>query len=327
MLRVPSLRSRSRALALAPALAACASSLGGSSGDAGSSDGRSNDAGGATSDGSPNKESGPPVQRGPVALAIADSDPNGIFWDEASSTLCIADNENDRVMTWTDSGGFKVLVDLPGPSGNDVGGIVRLSSGTIVVPEFGFGTAGLVAVVSPSGTASTVPGLDMTKRRLGVAVAPDGSLYDSYFIEVTAGQSGFVAKLDITAGTETSVITGLQKPVGLAAVGTTLFVSDQAAGEIYAAPLGSPQSYKTLSTNLMPDLLSVGPNGTIFSGSPTGVVYQIDTTTGTFNTLFTASGTLEPRGTAYDAVNKRLFVAEHDSSHIANFIEIVPVGG
>jgi hypothetical protein len=306
---------------------ACSSSGGDASADAGSSDARLSDSKAPTAEGSATQESGPPVQRGPASLAIVNADPNGLFWDPSDSTLYIADNENDRVMTWTDSGGFKVLVSLPGPSGNEVGGIVRLSDGTIVVPEFGFGTSGLVAVVAPNGKTSTVAGLDPTRRRLGITVAPDGTLYDSYFLKVSGGQTGFVAKLDITAGTETNVITGLEKPVGLAAVGTTLFVSDQAEGEVYVAPLAMPQGFKTLSTKLTPDLLSVGPAGSIFSGSPTGVVYEINTSTGTFNTLFTAGGTLQARGTAYDAANKRLFVAEHDSSDVANYIEIVPVGG
>jgi len=267
-----------------------------------------------------------PVQRGPMAIPIPNADPNGIFWDSTTSTLYVADNENDAVLTWTDTGGFKPYVTLPGPTGNEVGGIVRLSDGTLVVPEFGFGTAGLVAIVHPDGSTATVPGLDPTKRRLGIAVAADGTIYESYFDKVNGAQTGFIATLDITAGTETDVITGLEKPVGVAVVGTTLFVSDQNEDEILSASTGSPQTYKALSTNLTPDLLSVGAAGAIFSGSPTGVVYQINTATGTFNTLFTASGTLEPRGTAYDAVNKRLFVAEHDSADIANYIEIVPVG-
>jgi sugar lactone lactonase YvrE len=312
-------------LVLALVVAACSSGSSTATGEGGAPDSAGAHEAGPTSKTS--KEAGPPVDRGPKAIAIANADPNGIFWDAATSTLYIADNLNDAVITWTDQGGFKKLVSLPGPTGNEVGGIVQLSDGTLVVIEFGFGTSGLVALVDSDLKTSTVPHLDPTRRRLGIALAPDGSLYDSYFAKVSGGSTGFVAKLDVTAGTEENIITGLMKPVGVAVVGSTLYFSDQTLGEILAAPLSSPQSYKTLSTNLSPDLLSVGPNGTIFSGSPSGVVYQIDTTTGTFNTLFTAGSTLEPRGTAYDAVNKRLFVAEHDSSDVQNYIEIVPVSG
>jgi hypothetical protein len=313
---------------LAVALAACSSSSPATEPDGGTHDSGATDTGTASKDSAPGTEPGAPVERGPKSLAITDADPNGLWWNAKTSTLYIADNENDRVMTWTDADGFKVLVDLPGPTGNDLGGIIQLTDGTLVVVEFGFGTSGLVALVHPDGSTGTVPGLDPTKRRLGIALAPDGTIYDSYFNKVSGGTTGFVATLDITSGTETDVITtGLQKPVGVAVAGTTLFVSDQTESEIFAAPVSNPSSYKALATNLMPDLLSVGPTGTIFSGSPTGAVYQVNTTTGTFNTLVTASGTLEPRGTAYDAVNKRVFVAEHDSADVANYIEIVPVGG
>jgi len=329
-------RDRNRLLAHAvwPVIAACSSSPAATTTDAGSHSSSSSgsprtdagDAHASASDAGARRDAGA-VQRGPLSIATPSTDPNGVFWDASTSTLYIADNENDRVMTWTDAGGLKALVSLPGPTGNEVGGIVMLTNGTLVVPEFGFGTSGLVALVAPNGTASSVPGLDMTKRRLGIAVAPNGTLYDTYFNKVNGTATGFVATLDVTAGTETDVITGLQKPVGVVVVGTTLYLSDQTAGEVYAAPLATPQSYKALATNLSPDLLSAGPPGTIFSGSPTGVVYQIDTTTGTFNTLLTAGGTLEPRGTAYDAANKRLFVAEHDSADVAHYIEIVPVSG
>jgi DNA-binding beta-propeller fold protein YncE len=310
-----------RALVLAFAAAACSSSSSTVAGEGGAPES------GATHEAGTSKEAGPPVDRGPKSIAIANADPNGMFWDAATSTLYIADNLNDAVITWTDQGGFEKLVSLPGPTGNEVGGLVQLADGTLVVIEFGFGTSGLVALVYTDLKTGSVPNLDPTRRRLGIALAPDGSLYDTYFAKVSGGSTGFVGKLDVTAGTEENIITGLMKPVGVAVIGSTLYFSDQTLGEILAAPLASPQSYKTLSTNLSPDLLSVGPNGTIFSGSPSGVVYQIDTTTGTFNTLFTAGGTLEPRGTAYDAVNKRLFVAEHDSSDVQNYIEIVPVGG
>jgi sugar lactone lactonase YvrE len=313
------------ALALACATFGCSNSSSTGDGEGGAPEGSGGHEAGPTLEGSAGKEAGPPVDRGPTAIGVANADPNGIFWDAATSTLYIADNLNDAVLTWTDQGGFKKLVTLPGPSGNDVGGLVQLADGTLVVVEFGFGTSGLVALVYTSLKTATVPDLDPTRSRLGIALAPDGSLYDTYFAKVSGTDTGFVGKLDVTAGTEESVITGLVKPVGVAVIGETLYFSDQSLGEILAAPLSSLQKYKTLSTNLSPDLLSVGPNGTIFSGSPSGVVYQIDTTTGTFNTLFTAGGTLEPRGTAYDAVNKRLFVAEHDSSHIQNYLEIVPV--
>lgn len=266
------------------------------------------------------------VARGPLALSI-DGDPEGLWWDPSGSTLYVADQENNRVLTWTDDGGFALLANLAGPPDNDLGGLVRLADGTIVVVEFGFGTAGQVDYVLPDGGVGIVPNLDPTKRRLGITVAPDGTLYDSFFYKLSGGQTGFVAQLDIEAGTETDVVTtSLEKPVGVLAVGTELYVSDQSEDEVFDAPLANPATLAALCTAISPDLLSAGPAGTIFSGSPSGVEYQIDTSTGVFNALFTASGSLEPRGSAYDASHQRLFVGEHDGSgNEQNYVEIVPV--
>jgi hypothetical protein len=52
------------------------------------------------------------VGRGPAEIAL-DGYPNGVWWDDASSTLYIADDRNNRVLTWTDDAGIGVLGDLP----------------------------------------------------------------------------------------------------------------------------------------------------------------------------------------------------------------------
>jgi hypothetical protein len=307
------MRSPALALLLSVPLAACGSTTPQSDGGPGGGDGGPSD-GGTT------------VARGPLSLAIS-GDPEGLWWQPSNGTLYIADQLNGRIMTWTDDGGFAIGATLPGPTANnDLGGLVVLADGTIVTVEFGSGTAGAVVYVSPDGGTGTVPGLDMTKRRLGLTLASDGTLYDSYFYKLSGGTTGYVALLDFNAATETDLVTtSLEKPVGVVAIGANLYISDQTEGEVYEAPIANPSQIQALTTMLTPDLLSAGPNGTIFSGSPTGVEYQIDTSSGAFTTLLTAGGTLEPRGSAYDAVNQRLFVGEHDSADIANYIEIYPV--
>lgn len=57
------------------------------------------DSGTSRSDAGHAKESGAPVSRGPMSIAIPNADPNGIFWDSSNDTLYIADNENDQVIT------------------------------------------------------------------------------------------------------------------------------------------------------------------------------------------------------------------------------------
>ena len=71
--------------------------------------------------------------------------------------------------------------------------------------------------------------------------------------------------------------------------------------------------------------MTAGPNGSLFTGGTTGEVLQI-AADGTVTTF--ASGFQEVRGTAYDAVNKRLFIADHDpdeSDGITHKLRILPV--
>ena len=287
---------------------------GSTGGRAGSSTGTSTSGTGGTT--------GAAVDRGPTSIQI-DGDPNGLWWDAASATLYLADNDNNRILSWTDAHGVQVAGTLsPAPAnGPGLGQLVFTADGTVVVTRFGYGTAGDVAFLKADGGAGTVPGLDLTRRRIGLTVAADGTLYDSYFTKTGGVTVGGVARLDLS-GSEVEVISGLVKPVGVLAVGGDLLVSDQAQGEVLRAPQSDPSQVAVFAQNLTPDLLSAGPGGSFFTGSDVGVVYQLDAS-GASSTFVT--GLQQPHGTAYDAVNRRLFVADHDPNHVHNFLRIEPV--
>jgi hypothetical protein len=108
-----------------------------------------------------------------------------------------------------------------------------MPDGTLVVVRIGHGKAGDVAFVRSDGTAGIVPGLKQDRRRIGLALAADGNLYVSYFVRVSNGTVGSVARPTLD-GTEREVIGALQKPVGVLAVGDALFVSDQLRGRCCA---------------------------------------------------------------------------------------------
>jgi sugar lactone lactonase YvrE len=263
--------------------------------------------------------------RGPVSLPL-DADPNGLRWDAASRTLFLADDQNNRVLRWTDEGGLEFVAGLPAAPANGagLGDLVRLPDGTLVVVRFGAGTAGDVVFVRPDGTSGIVPGLDPKRRRIGLTLASDGQLYITYFVRVNNVNVGSVARLTLE-GTEQEVIGALVKPVGVLAVGDALFVSDQIAGKVYRAPLASPQQYTTYATLPSPDLLALGPDGALLTGSREGKVFRISAT-GEVSVL--TAGYQQPRGLAYDADNRRLFLADHDgdtSNGTTNFLQIVPV--
>jgi sugar lactone lactonase YvrE len=201
--------------------------------------------------------------------------------------------------------------------------MARAADGTLYVSRFGFGTTGGVAIVKADGSVGAIAGVDPSRRRIGLAVAPDGALYDAWFEKHGDGPGGEVARLSLD-GQEAVAMTGLRKPVGLLVLGDSLYVSDQAAGRVLRAPLATPSSASTFAADVPgADLLCAGPSGAIFAGGG-AVVYRIDAS-GHASAL--VSGLPKARGVAYDPSARRLFVSEHDlePGRTRHQIRIVPV--
>ncbi|MBN8470323.1 hypothetical protein JYJ95_27770 [Corallococcus exiguus] len=256
-------------------------------------------------------QDGPVIERGPKTIAV-DGDPNGLWWDAESATLYMADDENNRVLRYRDGEGISKVADLPAApaDGPGLGALARLSDGTLVVVRFGGGTAGDVVYVKPDGTSAIVPNLPRERRRIGITVTDDGQLLDGYFVRNNNVNVGSVARLGLE-GTEQEIVGALVKPVGVLAVGDTLFISDQIAGKVYRSPLSAPSQLVAFATLNSPDLLAVGPNDTLLTGSRDGTVLSIRQT-GEVSVV--AGGFQQPHGLAYDAKNKRLFIADHDGT-------------
>jgi sugar lactone lactonase YvrE len=283
---------------------------------------RGRDAGSSSSSGSAAIGSSRAVDRGPTTLPL-DGDPNGLWWDGAADTLLIADSANNRILRWTDGGGIVKLADLPpAPQKNPgLGQLVKTPAGEVFVTRFGFGTAGDVVYVAADGSTGKVPGLDPQRRRIGLAVAADGTLYDAYFVKDGDQSRGAVARLD-RAGTETDVSTGMTKAVGVLVSGADLFASDQAAGTVVKVALAVPGKATVMAQVPTPDLLCAGPDGSLFTGGTTGEIRKIGRD-GKLSTF--AGGFSSVRGVAYDAKNKRLFASEHDAHGKSNALRILPV--
>lgn len=252
-----------------------------------------------------------------------DGDPNGLFWDDANGTLYIADDGNNRILTYRDGAGTQKLADLPAApaDGPGLGQLVKLGDGSVLVTRFGFGSTGDVVHVKSDGTSSVVPGLDPEKRRIGLTVAPDGTIYDGYFVRKGAEQVGSVARLTLD-GTETDVVTGLGKVVGVLATDASLFVADQAKSKLFKSPLTDLTALQAVADLPNADLLSEGPAGTIFSGGSDGNVRAVDAS-GAVSVV--ATGFVAVRGVAYDPTHRRLFIANHAGQPGQNTLEIRPV--
>jgi sugar lactone lactonase YvrE len=257
--------------------------------------------------------------RGPATLAF-EGDPNGLYWDDATQALFIADSANNRITRWTDASGFSKAAELPaaGPKGPGLGQLARMPDGSFVVARFGMGTAGDVAIVKADGSSSAIANLDKTRRRIGIAVAPDGTVFDTYFVKNGSAEVGAVAKVAMD-GTETDVIPNLQKPVGVAVVGDSLYVSDQAQGTLFTSTLAAPSQTRAFATLPKPDAICAGAAGALFVGGADGSV-RVVSSSGAVSVL--ATGFQSVRGVAFDKKNGRVFIADH-GAHAA--IQIRPV--
>lgn len=259
---------------------------------------------------------GSDVDRGPTTLSVS-ADLNGLYWDKSESRLFLSDEKANTIRVWDGGTQFAQYAALPTApaSGSTLGQLTRTSDGSLYVTRFGFGVDGAVAVVSKSGDAYNLSGTDSLRRRIGITPTPDGALLDTWFIK---GGGGAVSELKVngTAAAETELITGFGKPVGLAVVGDSVYVSDQSSGKLLsyslsklrAAPAtvadGTPIASLSAADGI--DLMTAASDGTLFFGGSGGKLFRISPKG---ETRVLASGWPKIRGVAYDEKNRRLFAA------------------
>ena len=277
-------------------------------------------------------------------IAMPDGAPEAVLWDGAHHRLYVIDNTGNRIWRWTDAGGLVAWATLPLPAGATslsprvtLGQAALLADGTLVVARFGEpgGGASGIAWVRPDGTAGLVPNLDPGVLRLGVAVAPDGTIYGSTFkSKEGVGLVGTITRVSLGSG-ETLVADGFGKLVGLVVAGERLYVSDQSNGKILDAPLGAlpPHAgdWHVLATLVKPDQICAGPAGGLFSGqfeagtgSSASMAIRWITGAGAVTPFRQDPDVSRPSGLAYDPRRRRLFAA--DSGNLAHVgVHVFPV--
>jgi hypothetical protein len=243
----------------------------------------------------------------------------GLWWDGPTQALYAANDSGQIVRFDDDTSAFSVVGSMPLVAAGAplLGQLVKLKDGSWLVTAFGstggtsMPTTGALIKLAPDGTISTIPNLDSNRRRIGLTIAPDGTLFDGWFIAKpkVGPQMGTVSKVDISAGTETDLVMSIGKPVGVLAAGTSLYVSDQLNNVVLSTPLATPGTTTSFASIMGPDALAAGPSGTIFAVTNQGNVYQLGTT-GMATEI--KGGYKALRGVAYDGDHKRLFVSEPD---------------
>lgn len=282
------------------------------------------------------------VDRGPTTLAV-DAKLNGLYWDAAQSRLYLTDDgaTANALKVWDGKDQFPVAYPLPAMQADQratLGQVTRAADGNLYTTRFGFGSYGTLAVAPPTGASYHLAGLAGDRRRIALVPTADGTLIDSWFRGGGSGpRSGVISELTLgpsRTASERDLITGLNKPAGLALIGDDLFVADQGSGKILAYSLtgvratpataesGRVVAEFTSSDSL--DLMTAGADRTLYIGSGKGTLYAVNATTGATRTL--ASGWPGIQGLALDAANKRLFAAvSAEAADKPSSIRIVPL--
>lgn len=231
-------------------------------------------------------------------------DANGLYWDADEQALYFT--AKATLSRWTDKDGVSEIATLPTiGEKSSFGGITRGGDAAFVIASFGFGTDGAVVLVDRKHQVTTLPNLDKARRRVGITRAPDGSLYDVYFVVNGHDHRGGLAKLDLAKGEQDIALPNLVKPVGVVATADTIYVSDQDTNSIVAWKAGA--ATPVASGLPSADLLVLLPDGSLVTGGKTGTISRV-AADGKVSTIKEGLG--EVRGLAYDPTNKRLFVVE-----------------
>jgi hypothetical protein len=268
----------------------------------------------------------PSVDRQPAQEALAGS-ANGIWWSDPTQVAIITDDTGNRLQSRANDGRVLPLATLPPvttPRGPGLGQVVRDADGRYLVPRFGFGGAGGVAYVDPRGSIDVVKGLAPERRRIGLWPVRTNTYVVSWFIQQEgrgdASRQGGVSLLTIDpkttplTGVERDLVTGLDKPVGVAVRGNVLYVGDQSTRKIYTGDLaqltstpGRADALKLLAT-ADNDQFTLGANGDLFTGGHDGAIRRISAA-GAVSVF--AQGFQSIRGVAFDAGHRRLFAVEY----------------
>lgn len=255
------------------------------------------------------------------------AEPNGLYYRADEQKLYIADDDNNRVLVRAEDGTIEEFATIPNPSndpGSDgLGDLDFAADGTLYVPRFGFGMAGLGAIfrVAPGAAPEAIAGVNDEWRRVGLDHDdPRGLLWvATYSRDADDVYTGWIASVDPVAGVETILVGGLGKPVGIAVIGDRLFVGDQAQRQLFSIDLTATTPALTLVSDEFEslDLMETTPDGALLvlsydTANSVGYVYRV-TADGAITTV--AQGDWEPRGIAFDGVS-RLFVSARDSQQI-----------
>ena len=278
------------------------------------------------------------VDAGPSTVTL-NGGANDLLWDATTSSLYLTDDNANTLDKWTDLYGTVTLATLPTVTGPNPGGLVKTADGSIFTVNFGDGmTTGALWSVTPDNVSHAYTGLDGSYKYLDLEQGADGTWYLAGFKGNSTSPVGriWTLAIDTTAhtvvpteilGPETATMEVLKKLVGMVVTPDAIYASDQTSHTIIKIELPA----KTLDATPFATGLSVGdflfqmPNGDLLTGGGTAI-NRISHTDGTVSVVDPDGQTfVKIHGLAYDAVKKRLFAIDHQSSTAPDTLHIIPL--
>ncbi|SAK52527.1 Virginiamycin B lyase [Caballeronia fortuita] len=268
--------------------------------------------------------------------------PNGVAVRDADGAVFVTDDRTNGIVMTThigdeDAPAFSLYARIPAATGERTGlsQIAFAPNGHLLVEQFGFGMSSAIYDIAPSGQVALASDTNSARRRLGLLVLDGGTFLSSWFTkEGSAPAVGGVSV--ITRGTaprqviERDIVTGLAKPVGLAAAGDTLYIGDQTANRIYkvdlqaaraaSAPVAASDVFAAVDA---PDLLAAAPDGTLYTKCGAHAVCSVSKRG---RATVIADGFESPRGVAVDVARRRLIAVDRSGApNKPSALRVVPI--
>ncbi|GAB5095853.1 hypothetical protein P9250_05240 [Caballeronia sp. LP006] len=268
--------------------------------------------------------------------------PNGVAVRASDGAVFVTDDKTNSIVMTSNldaaSPDFSLYARIPAQEG-ERGALSQIAfapNGHLLVERFGFGKNSAVFDIAASGQVALAADANPSRRRLGLVVLDSGTFLSSWFgKEGDAPSMGGVSLITrgATPGsvTERDLVIGLKKPVGLAVVGDTLFISDQAANRIFKVDLqdartagGPVQATNVFATVDAPDLMAASPDGTLYTKCGAHALCSVSKR-GTAAVI--ASDFDAPRGVAVDVARKRLIAVDRAgaSSGKTSALRVLPI--
>jgi hypothetical protein len=263
--------------------------------------------------------------------------PNGIAIRAQDGTIFITDDRTNSVLSSKADHDFKLYATIPVVAGqpNGLSQVSVAESGEVRLARFGFGTAGALLGVDNHGAVVTYSGPDPARRRLGLADIGGGRLLSTWFVKrASAPAQGGLSMLTIDSqaqtATERDLMSGLGKPVGVAVLGDTVYVSDQMNDNVVKARLSTlmsvampAQTGEAFAHVTGPDLLAVDTDGTLYTKCNSTSVCRI-AADGTVTAI--ANDFQDARGVALDAAHRQLLVVDRaKAANGTSYLRTIPL--